>query len=208
MGSTLKYLLIALFIVLIGSWLFTVAKSCNTSKTNNTSITGTSNDGMEGANEAEGEEESNLEDLYEVDESDVRNGNADRSASDEENLPDNANAGDDLELGDANAPDEDPLAERGDGESSSVSTGGATFGKYLVVTGSYLSEANAKIMAQQLRGYGYNTAEVLTFDLSQYYSVTTGRYNDLAEARAAARQVKQKGVEAYVHKMRGKKMNR
>lgn len=203
MGSLLKYLVIALFIVLAGSWLFTVAKSCNAPKTDNTTLD-TTNTPATTSTEEEGE--SDLEDLYEVDESDVRDGNADSPSTTEENLPDNANAADDLELGDANDPDDDPLAERG--PDAPASSSGSTFGKYLVVTGSYLSEANADIMAEQLRGYGYNAAEVLSFDLSQYYSVTTGRYNDLGEARTVARQVKQKGVEAYVHKMRGKKMER
>ncbi len=214
MGKLLKYLLIA---IVIGLWIYLVGRSCNTPKnivestTNSIGLTDT-----EGEAEA-AIDESDLEDLYEVEESDVRDGNADNSNPDtdadsnSEDFSDNGEPTDDSETEDTDASDTDNEAAASASEdpirsSTYSSTGSSTFGKYLVVTGSYLSEANGRVMAKKLRRMGYESAEVLSFDLSQYYSVTAGRYNDLGEARAAAKRIKGKGIEAYVHKMRGKKV--
>ena len=214
MGKLLKYLLIA---IVIGLWIYLVGRSCNTPKNIVESTTNSI-----GLTDTEGEEEaaideSDLEDLYEVEESDVRDGNADNSnpdADSDANSADLSNTDeltDDLEDGD-DASNTDSEATTNASEdliknsTYSTTSGGSTFGKYLVVTGSYLSEANGRVMAKKLRRMGYEGAEVLSFDLSQYYSVTAGRYNDLGEARAAAKRIKSKGIEAYVHKMRGKKV--
>ena len=53
----------------------------------------------------------------------------------------------------------------------------------------------------------YDAAEVFVFDLSQYYSVPAGRYATLSEARTVARNLNQEGLEAYVHRMRGKRVS-
>ncbi len=80
-------------------------------------------------------------------------------------------------------------------------------GNFLVVCGSYSYEDNADALALKLQRQGYNNAEVFNFDFSQYYSVTAGRYNTISDARAAANRLKGLGYpEAYVHKMRGKKV--
>ena len=208
MGSFLRYLLLALLIVLVGAWIFTVSKSCNAPKTD---PAGTNTTEYTDPATTTGTEtgEADLEDLYEVEESDVESGNAD----DSENLPDYANAADDLEMGNAGDPDEDAINEEDPEPAEDYSTSetgsstGSITNKYLVVAGSYLSEANAKIMANQLDRMGFSDAEVTAFDLSQYYSVIAGRYRYLGEARSAARTLNDKGVEAYVHKMRGKRVS-
>lgn len=222
MGSLLKYLIIALFLVLGISWALTVTKSCNTTNPIDSTI-GQMGITDEATNPVE-ENDSELEDLYEVDETDVEDGNADSpsEANNEENLYASAADGGADETDDtatpstedtdnalsdeATNPDDGTNSSSNSGSTSRIS-GGSTFGKYLVVTGSYLSEANAKTMAKKLRRMGYEGAEVVSFDLSQYFSVTAGRYNDLGEARSIAKALKSKVGEAYVHKMRGKKVD-
>ena len=75
---------------------------------------------------------------------------------------------------------------------------------YLVVVGSYIKEVNANIAMRQLKSQGFDEAEVVEFDLSQYYSVIAGRFTRLSEARQVEGQLKAKGVEVYVHKKRSK----
>ncbi len=220
MGKLLKYILIA---VVIGLWIYLVGRSCNTPK--NIVESTTNSMGLTNAGEGEGEatavDENDLEDLYVVEESDVKDGNADQSdptgidysdsntdaTLDSENITDNALAAGEEETAYTDTEEASSASEAPTSANTySGTSSGSTFGKYLVVTGSYLSEANGKVMAKKLRRLGYEGAEVLSFDLSQYYSVTAGRYNDLGEARAAAKRIKSKGIEAYVHKMRGKKV--
>ena len=207
MGSLLRYLIIALFIVLIGSWLFTVPRACNV-PTTPTIETPHGDPGLNDAGQTDANNDSDLEDLYEPDESDVKTGNADKTGQ----LPTNAEAADDLQMDDAgdqspNTTPAPPKTTTTTTKQPASSNNGSTFGKYLVVTGSYLSEANAKIWEKKLEAMGYKSAEVIVFDLSQYYSVTAGRYNSLSEGRQIAKKLSTKGMEAYVHKMRGKRVD-
>ncbi len=193
MGSVLRNIIIILLLFVVAFWIYTVMGSCNKPERDVVTMEEAASKG--GADQGEDSQEANLEDLYEVEESDVDAGDVDGST------PTPAEANDDLEVGEANAPDEDVRAEE------STPRSGSTFGRYLVVTGSYLSKANAKLMSGQLQRKGYDAAEVFVFDLSQYYSVTAGRYATLSEARTVARNLKTEGVEAYVHKMRGKRVS-
>ncbi len=193
MGSVLRNIIIILLLLVVAFWIYTVMGSCNKPERDVVTMEEAASNG--GADQGEDNQEANLEDLYEVEESDVDAGDVDGST------PTPAEANDDLEIGEANAPDEDVRAEE------STTRSGSTFGRYLVVTGSYLSKANAKLMSVQLQRKGYDAAEVFVFDLSQYYSVTAGRYATLSEARTVARNLKTEGVEAYVHKMRGKRVS-
>lgn len=93
--------------------------------------------------------------------------------------------------------------------SSSSSSSSASTGKYFVVTGSFLEEANAKAMVKQLKKAGYKNAEVAVFDLSQYYTVFARRYNTHNSASDLAESISQKlGIETYVHEKRAKYQNR
>ncbi len=86
---------------------------------------------------------------------------------------------------------------------------GASNGKYFVVTGSFLSEANANEMVKQLKKAGYHNAEVAVFDLSQYYTVFARRYNTHNSASDLAESISQKlGIETYVHEKRSGYRNR
>ena len=69
---------------------------------------------------------------------------------------------------------------------------------YIVVSGNYLVENNADIMIKKLRQAGYDNAEKVVFDLSQYYTVLAGRYNTRAMADSASGKLKGKGIESYV----------
>ena len=152
MGSVLRNTIIFLFLLIAVFWTYTALESCN--QPEREVVTMKEASGTETATEADSAA-ADLEDLYVVEESDVAAGDVDGGGT-----PNPAEASDDLELGDANAPDEDVRAETGreDGRS------GSTFGRYLVVTGSYLSEANAKLMSGQLQRKGYDAAEVFVFD--------------------------------------------
>ena len=112
---------------------------------------------------------------------------------------------------DAIAARRDQLTEKGGSSSSdntrssnrSSSSASSSTGKYFVVTGSFLEEANANEMVKQLKKAGYHNAEVAVFDLSQYYTVFARRYNTHNSASELAESISQKlGIETYVHEKR------
>lgn len=72
-------------------------------------------------------------------------------------------------------------------------------GKYLLLAGSYLIEDNASVMVKKLKRMGYNDAEVVVFDMSQYHSVCAGRYSSTSSANQESSSLKRKGVDNYVH---------
>ncbi len=71
--------------------------------------------------------------------------------------------------------------------------------KYLLLAGSYLIEDNASTMVKKLKKMGYNNAEVVVFDMSQYHSVCAGRYGNMSSAKQESSSLKRKGVDNYVH---------
>lgn len=75
-------------------------------------------------------------------------------------------------------------------------------GDYMLVAGSFLIKANADKSAQKLRNLGYNQAEVVIFDNSQYYTVIARRYSDYNNALNASSKLKRKGVDNYVQKQK------
>ncbi len=79
------------------------------------------------------------------------------------------------------------------------------YGIYMVVAGSFKSKANANATLKQLEKLGYDDAELVRFDYSDYYSLVVGRSNDLSSVRSLSKELNRKGVEAYVHKKRVKK---
>lgn len=79
------------------------------------------------------------------------------------------------------------------------------YGMYMVVAGSFKSKANAKSTLTKLEKLGYDDAELVQFDFSDYYSLVVGRSNDLNSVRSLSKELNRKGVEAYVHKKRMKK---
>jgi len=75
---------------------------------------------------------------------------------------------------------------------------------FLVIAGSFSSEENANRMVNKLKNMGYNKAEKIVFDFSQYYSVVSGKHDSESDARSMSLELKNKNINAYVHKMRSK----
>ena len=72
-------------------------------------------------------------------------------------------------------------------------------GKYMVLAGSYLIEDNAKSMLSKLNRLGYDSPEIVVFNMSQYHSVCAYRSSDYNEAMRIANELKRKGIDNYVH---------
>jgi len=70
--------------------------------------------------------------------------------------------------------------------------------KYMIVAGNYLLEDNANDMVQKLRNNGYNSAEKVVFDLSQYHTVVAARFDDRSSADRIAQRLKNEGFDNYV----------
>ena len=72
-------------------------------------------------------------------------------------------------------------------------------GRFLLLSGSYLIESNAREMVDKLKKMGYDNAEIVVFDMSQYHSVCAGRYASLSSAKQESGSLKRRGVDNYVH---------
>ena len=72
-------------------------------------------------------------------------------------------------------------------------------GKYLVIAGSYLIRENAEKMIKKLNDLGYRDASIINFELSQYHSITAGRYFSYDRAAEIARAIQGRGIDCYVH---------
>lgn len=71
--------------------------------------------------------------------------------------------------------------------------------KHIVIAGNYTHLENAKSFAKQLERQGYNEAEIVNFDFTQYHTVIAGRFDDLREARRISKKLQdQFKIEAYV----------
>ena len=86
--------------------------------------------------------------------------------------------------------------------SSSISATNSSGGKYLIVAGSFLVKENATEMVSKLVIMGYNSAEWSVFDYSQYYTVVALRTNDYSSAQSVSKELKNKGIDNYVHTKR------
>lgn len=72
-------------------------------------------------------------------------------------------------------------------------------GAHLVVAGNFLERSNAEKHLKSIKELGYTDAEILNFEISQYYTVVAGRYDDLAEARRVAKKLKDlHAIDTYV----------
>ena len=72
-------------------------------------------------------------------------------------------------------------------------------GAHLVVAGNFLERKNAEKHLKSIKDLGYADAEILNFEISQYYTVIAGRYEDLVEARRVAKKLKDMhSIDTYV----------
>ncbi len=206
MSGLLKNILIVLMVLAIGAWIFTVAKSC---KKQDPTTTITENHITADGNSSETEE--NLDELY--DEADGEgDGETDGEMDESDDLTSESLSDEDSDEGEDEGMDEDEdlLDENEDnsGENGSAANNGSNYRQpHLVVAGSYLSEVNAKILLKKLKNSGYNDAEIVVFDFSQYHTVCAGRFASSREAHALKRKlINQENVpEAYVHTKRPRK---
>jgi hypothetical protein len=91
------------------------------------------------------------------------------------------------------APQETYTAPRNNASSYKV-------GDYLIVAGSYSIASNANKMVSKLRKMGYDNAETVQFDASQFSSVVASRHSNYDAAVNAANSLKSRGVDCYVHR--------
>lgn len=71
--------------------------------------------------------------------------------------------------------------------------------QHLVIAGNFLERANAEKRVRELLSYGFDYAEVVNFQLSEYHTACAGRYENLDEAQRVARKLKSThNIDAYV----------
>ena len=97
------------------------------------------------------------------------------------------------------APVAKPAATPAKTESKPAATTPATGGQHLVIAGNFAQKVNAEQRVQELKKSGFNDAEVINFDLSEYHTVCVGRFSDVNEARKLVKKLKDYyKIDAYV----------
>ena len=76
---------------------------------------------------------------------------------------------------------------------------GNSSGNYMVIAGSYIINTNAENMVLKLKRMGYNNAEIVVFDQSQYHTVVASRSTSYDQALSSANGLKSQGIDSYVH---------
>lgn len=107
-------------------------------------------------------------------------------------------ASDDSEDTDYTESVEEPEVEAAATNYSSSSSTSSSQKNFMVVAGNYLLEDNAIEMVRKLKSSGYNSAEKVVFDLSQYYTVVAARFDDRNSADQMAKRLKNEGFDNYV----------
>ncbi len=78
---------------------------------------------------------------------------------------------------------------------------GSNEGDYMVIAGTYAEKSNAEVLVKKLKDAGYTNAGMHLFDRKKFNVVIADRYDELAQARAAVRELKKAhGIAAYVKK--------
>ena len=121
--------------------------------------------------------------------------------SDDESYDD----GDNSDLADELFDDEEPTYEKevtpaetyNEPKAQPRKTYSSADGKYMVVAGNFLVEANAGNMVRKLNNLGY-TAESVVFAESQYYTVLASRSDDYNQALSVLTQLNSRGIDNYV----------
>jgi cell division protein FtsN len=75
-------------------------------------------------------------------------------------------------------------------------------GDYLVLAGAFRVKGNAENEVQRLQKLGYLNAEVAPFNRGAFATVLVDRFSSESDANKLVRELKDKGVEAYVHQRR------
>jgi cell division septation protein DedD len=85
---------------------------------------------------------------------------------------------------------------------SSVETVSSGVGDFMVLAGAFRQQINAEAMLRQVRRKGYATAEIALFNRGAYAAVVVDRFPTENEAEQLARELRNKGFDAYVQKKR------
>lgn len=195
MGRFLKIAVYIAVLFLGYLWIATVAKSCNKTATAN-------NDDTELVDDIASEDEF-ADDFFE-DETEESDESLDEmgggsTTEDESDLMDSSPI--DYTEVDEIIEENRPVKQTHSApvEHTTTKSTSSSAGKYLLLAGSYLIEDNASTMVKKLKKIGYNNAEVVVFDMSQYHSVCAGRYGNMSSAKQESSSLKRKGVDNYVH---------
>ncbi len=204
MKPWLKYLLYAIAAVVLTIWVMALVRNCggNTDETHS-NVTADTNDGIT-------EEEINLESLIEEEEASFSEDQTDQSSTPAETTaPASSTQTDDAtesptsiveESTEVNTEEEQPSQEATPPKTAPSSSSAST-GEYMVIVGNFVVPTNAEKLARKLRGMGYDDAEVVVFDFSEYHTVIAGRYSSRSQAEKIRNALRRKGFrDAYVHK--------
>lgn len=195
MGRFLKILFYIFLLTFVFIWFSTVIKSCNNPVPAVVQAT-------EEAAETIAQEK---DEFFEDGESDGEVDNYDFDNSNETDEIDYNEIDENLEKLDqqeaaATQPAQTNTSTSNNTQSYESSNSGSTSGRFLVITGSYLVKSNAQSMTSKLANMGYNNAEIVVFNDSQYNSVVAARYSSYETAVEEANALKRKGIDAYVHR--------
>jgi len=205
MSNLFKYLLMAIVLAVACIWIMTVADSCNNPIDSAIST-------VDSATDKAGDLIGDGADAIKDGATALKDGAEDLISDDEDDEFDDAEFDEDGDeiLDDEDADDEDMDDDEDEDDAdldertiTSSSSGSASSGKYLVVSGSFLGENNALKELSRLKKMGYNDAEIVVFDFSQYYTVCVKRTNSLSQANSLKSQLSNDhNLDAYVHKKR------
>jgi len=98
---------------------------------------------------------------------------------------------------------EESEARSANGSQNNVATYNSNAnGAYLVVAGTFRQMINAEQELAKLKAKGYDNASIAKFNNSAYASLIVDRFDNSAEAKQYVKSLKNKGMDAYVHKKR------
>ena len=189
MGRFLKIAVYVAVLFLAYLWIVTVAKSCN----------------KKGSADADRNTEM-VEDIADVETDEFEDDLFEEEGEDEDETATTDGMGggtyaEDEDSSPIDYTEVDDIIEDSNNTTTSTRTNNTSSysGKYLLLAGSYLIEDNAQAMVKKLKKLGYNNAEMVVFEMSQYHSVCAGRYSSLSSAQQESGTLKRKGVDNYVH---------
>lgn len=204
MRMVIKFVLYALVVILLVSWLTTVIRSCGEEKPAADPVENPLNEAISDEAAAEDELVNDILESVESTETETSGesgGNSPQITSidysksldkDEEAMLDQLAKEKQQE-----APKEKTPAAPAPKPSTSTSSSG----NYFVITGSFGEEGNAKKQQQKLKSLGYSSAEVVQFDGSKLFTVISGRYASNAAASKVVDELKSRHkVDCYVKK--------
>ena len=206
MGKALKIVFYVLVIALLFLWAMTVAEKCKNKKLNADQTEEVTDDLL---NEDFSDDIGDLTDLSDDDEVEDLTDDVDAQASDDneeevsfEDLSSQESAEDLSDLTEPIAEEKRSTPNPSSQKPAPRPVQSITDGQYLLVAGNYSVESNAQQMISKLKRMGYNNAEIVQFDNSNFSTVVASRFNDFDKATAAKGTLVGRGIDCYVHKQK------